>query len=285
MMTENRKNFETVSASTNTYLNTNRILKRRTRFMNNVLNTKLSPFQDFVSKFNKFDKISLHKDSFLSPSSVKFKKQILLLDKNKATKLNSINNKHQIKRRNSINDKPLLLYKSKSNFNNKKISDSIQNFILAPNSFRKSKNLQYNSTEFSCSNKTSRRNNYFPKKQNSVIQNLKSNSYNIFKTEANIYKTKNGKNNENSLDDEIYEKTVELVNNPNSVFYLIHKSFLEEKYYRNSNSRINIRKKFKDYKKDMCKMEQKAFLEVFNLKKLRLIGNEVKFKNVGIAKK
>ena len=280
-MLENTKNFETISAFTETNFN----LKNRNRFINNKQNSKFSSFLSYISKFNKSNKMPLHKNYFLSTSPTSNKSHLLLLEKNKDSKFNSINNEHKIKIRRNIKNKYFCsLCKSNSIPAIKKNSDSIKNFVLAPKSFRKPKNFYYNSTQNIHTNKVSSNDIFSCKKEKKTTKNLKSKSDKHFKIKQNRFLAKNEKNNENLANNKIYGKTLELIKNPYSIFYLIHENFMEQKHYRNNSSRINIKKKFSDYKMEISKMEQNAFLEVYNLKKQRLVGNEIKFKNIGISK-
>ena len=42
--------------------------------------------------------------------------------------------------------------------------------------------------------------------------------------------------------------------------------------------KLDLQKRFSEYKKDLNKLEQKARFELFNLKKQRAIGNEINMK-------
>ena len=42
--------------------------------------------------------------------------------------------------------------------------------------------------------------------------------------------------------------------------------------------KLDLKKRFSEYKKDLNKLEQKARFELFNLKKQRVIGNEINMK-------
>ena len=57
------------------------------------------------------------------------------------------------------------------------------------------------------------------------------------------------------------------------IYNKLKKQRLEEK-----NKKLDLHRRFEEYKKDLKNIEQSARFEVFNLKKQRIIGNEVNMK-------
>ena len=57
------------------------------------------------------------------------------------------------------------------------------------------------------------------------------------------------------------------------IYNKLKKQRLEEK-----NKKLDLHRRFEEYKKDLKSIEQSARFEVFNLKKQRIIGNEVNMK-------
>ena len=76
-----------------------------------------------------------------------------------------------------------------------------------------------------------------------------------------------------------YNKAKNLVNNPDSVIYALYQNIKKQKFDKDGNiKKLDLKKKFEEYKKDINKLEQSARFELFNLKKERIIGNEINMK-------
>ena len=76
-----------------------------------------------------------------------------------------------------------------------------------------------------------------------------------------------------------FNKAKELIDNPNSFIYLMFNSIKDQKFDEEGNiKKLDLKRRFNEYKKDLNKLEQKARFELFNLKKQRAIGNEINMK-------
>ena len=73
-----------------------------------------------------------------------------------------------------------------------------------------------------------------------------------------------------------YNKAKILIDDPNSFVYLMYNRIKNQKFDDDGNiKKLDLKKRFIEYKRDMFKLEQKARFELFNLKKQRVIGNEI----------
>ena len=124
---------------------------------------------------------------------------------------------------------------------------------------------------------------------------LKNNSRNKMKNNAFKIRTNNINNNINDLidlkdnynsernekkkekDNSTYLLAKKLIENPNSFMYLIYNK-LKKQRLEEKNKKLDLHRRFEEYKKDLKNIEQSARFEVFNLKKQRIIGNEVNMK-------
>ena len=76
-----------------------------------------------------------------------------------------------------------------------------------------------------------------------------------------------------------YNKAKNLVNNPDSVIYALYQKIKKQKFDKDGNiKKSDLKKRFEEYKRDLNKLEQSARFELFNLKKERIIGNEINMK-------
>ena len=76
-----------------------------------------------------------------------------------------------------------------------------------------------------------------------------------------------------------YNKAKNLVNNPDSVIYALYQKIKKQKFDKNGNiKKLDLKKRFEEYKKDLNKLEEGVRFELFNLKKERIIGNEINMK-------
>ena len=124
---------------------------------------------------------------------------------------------------------------------------------------------------------------------------LKNNSRNKMKNNAFKIRTNNINNNINDFidlkdnynsernekkkekDNSTYLLAKKLIENPNSFMYLIYNK-LKKQRLEEKNKKLDLHRRFEEYKKDLKNIEQSARFEVFNLKKQRIIGNEVNMK-------
>ena len=124
---------------------------------------------------------------------------------------------------------------------------------------------------------------------------LKNNSRNKIKNNAFKIRTNNINNNINDFidlkdnynsernekkkekDNSTYLLAKKLIENPNSFMYLIYNK-LKKQRLEEKNKKLDLHRRFEEYKKDLKNIEQSARFEVFNLKKQRIIGNEVNMK-------
>ena len=125
-------------------------------------------------------------------------------------------------------------------------------------------------------------NSYFMINKNS-INKIKKNDFNInslLNQDKKILKRINKKNEKN--EDKKILQTInlgkKLIDNPNSILYLIYNRMKLQNDEEGNLKKYNLKQRFLDYKKDINKLEESARFELFNLKKQRAIGNEVNMK-------
>jgi hypothetical protein len=108
------------------------------------------------------------------------------------------------------------------------------------------------------------------KLQENDLQNLNSKN----KTEENEENEKNEKKSISS-----YKIIKNLLDNPDSVIYLLYQRMKKYHFDHEGNmKKLDLKRRFLEYKKDLNKLEQNARFQLFNLKKERIIGNEIKMK-------
>ena len=123
-------------------------------------------------------------------------------------------------------------------------------------------------------------------KLNLSKKNKKSKSFHlkinkIFKGENKNITSENYKNEgfESKKEIATYNIAKKLIDNPNSFVYLMFNKIKGCKFDEEGNPlKLDLKKRFNEYKKDLDKLEQKARYELFNLKKQRVIGNEIAMK-------
>ena len=122
------------------------------------------------------------------------------------------------------------------------------------------------------------------KNNNSNFKNMNlANSTSLSNKNKDIPKRNNVENYKKDILDKIakikYDKIRKLIDNPNSFLYIMFNKMNKQKFEDTEiNNKLYMRKKFEEYKKDLNKLEQKARFELFNLKKERIIGNEINLK-------
>ena len=115
------------------------------------------------------------------------------------------------------------------------------------------------------------KNNAFKIRTNSINNNI--NDFIDLKDNYNSERNEKKKEKDNST----YLLAKKLIENPNSFMYLIYNK-LKKQRLEEKNKKLDLHRRFEEYKKDLKNIEQSARFEVFNLKKQRIIGNEVNMK-------
>ena len=234
--------------------------------------------------FNNFNRIfqqsptnCYSKDKILETNTVNKQKNSInkTYDEYKKFKSQKIINK------NNNNGKKVFSFNKNNLTNNNKINKNILNLIelIDINNYLK--------TNFNNNYKTQR---YSLDKIESFSQlrNKASSEKRLKKKNSTKYWLKKGKNNlklnENHKNQEMrdkkemsaYNKAKTLIDNPNSFIYLIYSKIKNQHFDEEGNiKKLDLKKRFSEYKKELNKIEQKARLELFNLKKQRVIGNEI----------
>ena len=109
--------------------------------------------------------------------------------------------------------------------------------------------------------------------------NLKMKNYFRRNNKTNLSESHKIEESENKIDDLTYNKAKKLIDDPSSFIYILYNKVRMQKFDEEGNpKKLDLKKRFEDYKKDMTKMEQNARLELYNLKKQRIIGNEINMK-------
>ena len=214
--------------------------------------------------------------------------------------LNNLNNNFSEKKsfipfRNKIQDIPPIEYKPNKTYHifNKKITNEKNYKTKKESSISKINNNKINLYDLIDIKNYSNKNTNSFKAHNKVTSftqikkntNKKINSTKIkhMKNENNFKTLENYKNQEYEFDNKVesitYNKARQLIDNPNSFVYLMFNSIKDKKFDEDGNiKKLNLKKRFTEYKKDLNKLEQKARFELFNLKKQRAIGNEINMK-------
>ena len=124
-------------------------------------------------------------------------------------------------------------------------------------------------------------NNYHNKNKNNAYKmradniNNNQNDFIDIKENYNSDRNENGKEKDNST----YILAKKLIENPNSFMYLIYNKLKKQSLEaKKKTKKLDLHRRFEEYKKDLKYIEQRARFEVFNLKKQRIIGNEVNMK-------
>ena len=107
------------------------------------------------------------------------------------------------------------------------------------------------------------------------IKNLKENDFHILNT-----RNKNTKTEENKKKSLVsYNIIRSLLDNPDSAIYLLFQRIKKYHFDQEGNmKKLDLKRRFLEYKKDLNKLEQNARFQLFNLKKERIIGNEINMK-------
>ena len=227
----------------------------------------------------------------------------ILNDSNKLKSLSPIERNRKIKTyNNSLNQQ--IFIKTLNNLNSyKKKRNTKFNKKLFLNICNSNKNLGFylydNITLNNCSNKNLDNAHFKNQKE---LNQLKSNSSNFKSTKRinsfssiqchnkkkNIFQIYNYLNNNNHNENknqeietkkDINNQLNKLFDNPNSFVYLMFNEMKRPKFNEfESQTSFIIKRRFNEYKKDLNKLEQRVRYELFNLKKQRVIGNEINMK-------
>lgn len=70
-----------------------------------------------------------------------------------------------------------------------------------------------------------------------------------------------------------------LIDNPDSIIYLLYQRIKNNRFDQEGNiKKLDLKRRFLEYKRDIFNLEQNARFQLFNLKKERVIGNEINMK-------
>ena len=216
-----------------------------------------------------------------------------LTEKKNYEKNNNYNNSSKQAKAKRIKKSKDFLFKSKKLANNKDLN--LYNTIELDNSHKNYFNNIYFKTHYNYRNNK----NHFTQLENSspIIKNikkinpsfpikrLKSNKlnrkiYNYLNDNKNNYKREKYNNEIEKMQETIvYDKIKNLIEEPNNLIYLMFNKMKKSNFKEMQPSkRYDLKKKIIEYKKDLNKIEQRARLELFNLQKQIVIGNEVNIK-------
>jgi hypothetical protein len=116
-------------------------------------------------------------------------------------------------------------------------------------------------------------------KNNKLIIHYSKENKNNNKSENHLFRNRKIEDFKNEKELLAYNKAKDLVNNPDSVIYVLYQKIKKQKFDKEGNiKKLDLKKRFEEYKKDLNKLEQSARFELFNLKKERIIGNEINMK-------
>lgn len=212
------------------------------------------------NNFREFDKEKFRKRIICSSKRLS-KKKLINLNRNKAYLEKELYETINI---NNYSNKNLRTWlKPQQNhanvISNKYIKDKIDSFFSLDKNKIKKKKKSYRLI-----------NNYFKRNSKNKIHNksenhlLRNPKIEEFKNEKELY---------------AYNKAKDLINNPDSALYVLYQKVKKQKFDKEGNiKKLDLKKRFEEYKKDLNKMEQSARFELFNLKKDRIIGNEINMK-------
>ena len=116
-------------------------------------------------------------------------------------------------------------------------------------------------------------------KNNKLIIHYSKENKNNNKSENHLFRNRKIEDFKNEKELLAYNKAKDLVNNPDSAIYVLYQKIKKQKFDKEGNiKKLDLKKRFEEYKKDLNKLEQSARFELFNLKKERIIGNEINMK-------
>ena len=157
---------------------------------------------------------------------------------------------------NSFSNKSLKRHFKKQNNNKSKLNFKDNEINVKNNEL-----VNYSKKEKKFRKKLHINKNFKKNKINNINENYKNQEYDKLKN-VNSYKIAH-----------------KLIDDPNSFVYMMFNRIKDQKFDEEGNlKKIDLKKRFSEYKKDLDKLEQKARFELFNLKKERAIGNEINMK-------
>ena len=253
--------------------------------INDIENSKIPYYT--INNFNKINTISpIRNKSIKLFNKKKNKKQLKkYLLKNKEKEFSNSNLNINDNNNNNLNNK-LFNKNNMRNFSSKNLNNYYkqeQDYLNKIGIITQIKEKKKNNKTFEIgnSNFVMNNNDLKIKKKNNF------NTYNILNKKKNILLNNNIYNNKIFEDKKIsmaFNLGKKLINNPESVLYLLYNKIKIHKLNKEGNQRkYDLKQRFLDYKKDLNKLEQSARFELFNLKKQRAIGNEVNMKGKVIS--
>ena len=253
--------------------------------INDIENSKIPYYT--INNFNKINTISpIRNKSIKLFNKKKNKKQLKkYLLKNKEKEFSNSNLNINDNKNNNLNNK-LFNKNNMRNFSSKNLNNYFkqeQDYLNKIGIITQIKEKKKNNKTFEIgnSNFVMNNNDLKIKKKNNF------NTYNILNKKKNILLDNNIYNNKIFEDKKIsmaFNLGKKLINNPESVLYLLYNKIKIHKLNKEGNQRkYDLKQRFLDYKKDLNKLEQSARFELFNLKKQRAIGNEVNMKGKVIS--
>ncbi len=121
-------------------------------------------------------------------------------------------------------------------------------------------------------------NSSFPSKRLKIKKSNSTKKNKYIKKDSNKYNylienyRKKLDNNKNDL---FINKAKRLIDEPDSVVYLLYKKMKDVKFdEEKSKNKLNLKNQFIEYKKDLNNLEERVRLELFNLKRQAVIGRE-----------
>ena len=259
--------------------------------------------KNIIKSNNKFLKTDINKEKNINDNKIKIKallnKNMDFLNKRKSFPIrNHINNNNQLNciitnNRYRINNN--LKEKRSFTYNFIKDTQRVHYSTIILRKKNKNKNIlnktNYDLTYFSnLYNKTQKSNNTKSFNENKKIKNYitkKILNNNYLRPKQNLIKYEsNEKNNESRYNkNSIYENSLKLKNklidSPDSLFYYIYNYINDKKNKDNLEknifySKIDMKKKFKYYKKDLEKLEEGTNFEIYYLKRQVIPEKETK---------
>ena len=123
-------------------------------------------------------------------------------------------------------------------------------------------------------------------KTNSPFPTNKNKNIKLQENDLQIINNKNININKNPKTEENEKKSIasyniikSLLDNPDSVIYLLYQRIKKHHFDQEGNlKKLDLKRRFLEYKRDIFKLEQNARFQLFNLKKERVIGNDINMK-------
>lgn len=263
----------------------------------NNINNNINQIMNFqtIGYYNRFSPLNHNKNdslfSRIEPNSLneqkcnlKYNNNILSDKKNKNFFKTKIEFNNKFERKNLPN-----LIKNNNLYFNIEINNFSHSNINKNQNNKKSKmDILYKFKEKIKNEKPSKISKSFSARKNKVKtmekNNLKMKNYLGRNNNINLSENHKIEECENKIEGVTYNKAKKLIDDPFSFIYILYNRVRMQKFDEEGNpKKLDLKKRFEDYKKDMTKMEQNARLELYNLKKQRIIGNEISMKGKVIS--